>query len=230
MRTRPPMERLFVFSVIVCLVFSTISVASASESASSEDVSDENIVAKILHDSGDILEGIIFRGKAVCDKNVQEYQEDDGSSDIDDDVAQSEVSDDSEDKPQESEVVSDDQDTVGDQEECVVQYSEDVQQYDSADKPQEISVVPGPSNFKSAGVLYDSNWRYTYYSSRVLYHYRTPEWSAGSDGIYRDSDGYVVVASSDLSEGSTFHSDIFGYCKVYDCGCPSGTIDVYVNF
>lgn len=93
-----------------------------------------------------------------------------------------------------------------------------------------ITPIACPVNFRSAGVLQDSDWRYTYYSSRVLYHYRTPEWTVGSDGIYRDSDGYVVVASSDLSEGSTFCSEIFGYCKVYDCGCPSGTIDVYVNF
>lgn len=85
-------------------------------------------------------------------------------------------------------------------------------------------------SFKSAGVWYDSNYRYTWYSSNVLYHYRTPEWTAGADGIYRDSDGYVVVASSDLPQGTVVEGTPFGACKVYDSGCASGTLDVYTNF
>ena len=85
------------------------------------------------------------------------------------------------------------------------------------------------SSFKSQGVIYQNGIRYTYYSSRVLYHYRTPEWIAGSDGIYRDSNGYIVVASSDHSQG-TVVSTPFGAGKVYDSGCASGTIDIYTNF
>lgn len=86
------------------------------------------------------------------------------------------------------------------------------------------------SSFKSAGVLYDGTYKYTWYSSNSLYHYRTPEWTAGSDGIYRDSDGYVVVASSDYAQGTVISNTPFGACKVYDSGCASGTIDVYTNF
>lgn len=86
------------------------------------------------------------------------------------------------------------------------------------------------TNFKQAGVLQDSQYRYTYYSSRVLRHYRTDEWTPGEDGIYRDVDGNVVVASSDMALGTEFVSEIFGPCKVYDSGCASGTVDVYVNF
>lgn len=88
----------------------------------------------------------------------------------------------------------------------------------------------GDSNsFKSQGVIYQNGIRYTYYSSNVLYHYRTPEWNVGSDGIYRDSAGYIVVASSDHSQGSVV-STPFGAGKVYDSGCVSGTIDIYTNF
>ena len=85
------------------------------------------------------------------------------------------------------------------------------------------------ANFKSQGVIYHNGIRYTYYSSNVLYHYRTPEWNAGSDGIYRDSAGYIVVASSDHSQGSVV-STPFGAGKVYDSGCASGTIDIYTKF
>lgn len=94
---------------------------------------------------------------------------------------------------------------------------------------QQQSYSGNSGNFKSQGVIYQNGIRYTYYSSNVLYHYRTPEWNAGSDGIYRDSAGYIVVASSDHSQGSVV-STPFGAGKVYDSGCASGTIDIYTNF
>ena len=94
---------------------------------------------------------------------------------------------------------------------------------------QQQSYSGNSSSFKSQGVIYQNGIRYTYYSSNVLYHYRTPEWTAGNDGIYRDSAGYIVVASSDHSQGSVV-STPFGAGKVYDSGCASGTIDIYTNF
>ena len=94
---------------------------------------------------------------------------------------------------------------------------------------QQQSYSGNSGSFKSQGVIYQNGIRYTYYSSNVLYHYRTPEWNAGSDGIYRDSAGYIVVASSDHSQGSIV-STPFGAGKVYDSGCASGTIDIYTNF
>ena len=94
---------------------------------------------------------------------------------------------------------------------------------------QQQSYSGNSGSFKSQGVIYQNGIRYTYYSSNVLYHYRTPEWNAGSDGIYRDSAGYIVVASSDHSQGSVV-STPFGDGKVYDSGCASGTIDIYTNF
>lgn len=88
-----------------------------------------------------------------------------------------------------------------------------------------------PYNFKQMGVLYDSRYRYTYYSSKVLYHYRTPEWMLGSDGIYRDANGRVVVASDDYPQGTVVYSELFGECVVLDCGVgTSGTLDVYVGW
>lgn len=84
-------------------------------------------------------------------------------------------------------------------------------------------------DFKSQGVIYENGTRYTYYSSNVLYHYRTPEWTAGNDNIYRDSDGYIIVASNDHAQGAVV-STPFGEGKVYDSGCASGTIDIYTNY
>lgn len=110
-------------------------------------------------------------------------------------------------------------------------YSEPVvQEYvepEPAPAPQQTYV---DNSFQSDGVWQDENYRYTWYSSNALYHYRTPEWTAGSDGIYRDAEGYVVVASSDLPQGTVVEGTPFGACKVYDSGCASGTLDVYTNF
>lgn len=77
------------------------------------------------------------------------------------------------------------------------------------------------------GVNYHDGRTETYYSSNVLYHYRTSEWTLDSEGFYRDSDGYYVVAASDMEQGETFTGSK-GECKVYDCGCSDGVTDYYV--
>jgi hypothetical protein len=69
----------------------------------------------------------------------------------------------------------------------------------------------------------------TWYSSNVLYHYRTSEWTLDSEGFYRDAEGYYVVAASDMEQGTTFTGSK-GECKVYDCGCADGVTDYYVNW
>ena len=81
----------------------------------------------------------------------------------------------------------------------------------------------------SSGVNYHNGWRETYYSSNVLYHYRTPEWTVDANGVYRDADGYVIVASSSDAQGSIVDTS-FGAGKVYDTGCAEGTHDIYVNW
>ena len=68
-----------------------------------------------------------------------------------------------------------------------------------------------------------------YYSSNVLYHYRTGEWTQDSEGFWRDSDGYYVVAAGDMAQGSTFTGSK-GDCKVYDSGCAAGTTDYYTGW
>lgn len=79
---------------------------------------------------------------------------------------------------------------------------------------------------KAGGVNYFDGRRETYYSSRVLYHYRTSEWTLDNEGFYRDSAGRYVVAASDKSFGSTFQGSK-GECIVLDTGCAAGTTDYY---
>lgn len=82
---------------------------------------------------------------------------------------------------------------------------------------------------RSSGVNNYNGRRETYYSSNVLYHRRTGEWTLDSEGFWRDSDGYYVVAASDKSQGSTFTGSK-GECKVYDSGCAAGTTDYYTGW
>lgn len=93
--------------------------------------------------------------------------------------------------------------------------------------PADYGVSDGLNTF--TGVNYHDGRTETYYSSNVLYHYRTPEWTLDDEGFYRDADGYYVVAASDMEQGATFTGSK-GECKVYDCGCNEGVTDYYVNW
>lgn len=69
----------------------------------------------------------------------------------------------------------------------------------------------------------------TAYSSNVLHHYRTNEWTVDEEGFYHDSEGRYVVAASDLEQGTVFETSK-GEAIVLDCGCDPGVTDFYVNW
>ena len=83
--------------------------------------------------------------------------------------------------------------------------------------------------FMQAGTRSYNGRTESWYSSNVLYHYRTNEWTVDSEGYYRDSDGYYVVAASDVPQGSEIETSK-GTGKVYDDGCDAGVTDFYTNF
>lgn len=63
---------------------------------------------------------------------------------------------------------------------------------------------------------------------------QTTAWSipgkhVADDGTIRDADGFICVASSDHKKHTIIMTSV-GPGKVYDCGCSSGTIDVYTNW
>jgi hypothetical protein len=97
-------------------------------------------------------------------------------------------------------------------------------------------LAPGDPGFDFAtqGVVYEEGVLYTWYSENVLPGYGLTELNengrhAGEDGLIRDGEGYIAVASSDHPLGTVL-STPFGFAKVYDTGCPSGNIDVYTNY
>lgn len=85
---------------------------------------------------------------------------------------------------------------------------------------------PNGTLTKSGGVNYYNGSKETWYSSNQLYHRNTSQWTLGSDGVYRDKDGYVVVARSDMAQGSIVDTSL-GKGRVLDSGCVAGTTDIY---
>ena len=81
---------------------------------------------------------------------------------------------------------------------------------------------------KAGGVNQFNGHTETWYSSNRLYHYRTSEWTVDANGVYRDADGYVVVASPYGADGSLIETS-HGTGKAYDY-CPGGTVDIYTNW
>jgi outer membrane biosynthesis protein TonB len=86
---------------------------------------------------------------------------------------------------------------------------------------------------RSNGSIRYNGHRETWYSTNEAAGKNTavliPGKHVADDGTIRDADGYVCVASSDLSFYSTVMTSV-GPGKVYDCGCSHGTIDVYTNW
>lgn len=82
------------------------------------------------------------------------------------------------------------------------------------------------------GVLYAGGWRWTWYSQNVLPGggLAIPGRHVDESGFVCDANGRICLASSDLPWGSIVATPFGKEGCVYDCGCASGTLDVYVDF
>lgn len=85
--------------------------------------------------------------------------------------------------------------------------------------------------FRRMGVIPDGDYRYTWYSQRVLPGggLDIPGRTVNDDGYVTDGDGNICLASSDLAYGTVVETP-FGTGVVYDTGCDSGTLDVYTDW
>lgn len=81
------------------------------------------------------------------------------------------------------------------------------------------------------GVIYWGDYRWTYYSESVLPGggLNIPGRYTDETGFVCDGNGYICLASSDLSYGTIVSTPFGRMGCVYDSGCPSGTLDVYVR-
>ncbi len=137
-------------------------------------------------------------------------------------------------EPESKEEVSEPEadESSGSQEEQSSESDQSSQSPSSSGAVSESGMTSGGQLTRSKGVVYYNGHRETWYS--------TSEGSAGvvvgipgrytgSDGIIRDGDGYICVASSDYPKGTVVETSL-GTGKVYDTGCASGTIDIYTEW
>ena len=98
------------------------------------------------------------------------------------------------------------------------------------EKPTESS---GGHLTRAGGVFYFNGYKETWYSTNEGCGQSTarpiPGKHVDENGIIRDEDGYICVASSDLPFYSVITISL-GDAKVYDTGCSHGTIDVYTDW
>lgn len=96
-----------------------------------------------------------------------------------------------------------------------------------------ISVNSGGHLTRAGGVFYFNGYKETWYSTNEVAGQNTavdiPGKHADENGLIRDADGYICVASSDLPFYTVIETS-WGTAKVYDCGCSHGTIDIYTTW
>ena len=110
---------------------------------------------------------------------------------------------------------------------ATVAYTSDEQ---TAPQTASYGVSGDPDGLNSfVGVVEWNGRTETAYSSNVLYHYRTSEWTPDEYGFYRTSDGYYVVASNEYEQGTVIETSR-GEAMVLDGGCAEGYIDFYTNW
>ena len=86
------------------------------------------------------------------------------------------------------------------------------------------------SHFRKMGVIYWGDYRWTWYSQNVLPGggLNIPGRHVDDNGYVCDENNYICLASNDLSEGTVVSTPFGKSGKIYDSGCASGTLDVYV--
>ena len=94
------------------------------------------------------------------------------------------------------------------------------------------SVLYSANKFKNIGVVYWNGWKWTWYSQRVLPGggLRIPGRHVDNNGYVCDGNNYICLASSTLPYGTVINTPFGKQGKIYDTGCATDTIDVYVNF
>ena len=89
-----------------------------------------------------------------------------------------------------------------------------------------------PAQLKNFGVIYWGEWRWTWYSQKVLpgKGLAIPGRHVDDNGYVCDRDEYICLASSKLPKGTIVATPFGKMGKIYDSGCAPDTLDVYVNF
>ena len=87
-------------------------------------------------------------------------------------------------------------------------------------------------DFQYRGVIHWGGYKWTWYSKLILpgEGLKIPVRHVDENGYICYENDYICLASSDLSKGTVVSTPFGKDGKIYDCGCASGTLDVYVHW
>ena len=107
-------------------------------------------------------------------------------------------------------------------------------EYLSDEKPEEHiqEAEYSAEDFQYRGVIRWGGYKWTWYSELILPGggLNIPGRHVDENGYICDENDYICLASSDLSKGTVVLTPFGKDGKIYDCGCASGTLDVYVHW
>lgn len=89
-----------------------------------------------------------------------------------------------------------------------------------------------PNEFYNMGIIEWGGWSWTYYSEVYMPGTALPipgRWT-DENGYVCDENNYICLASNSLPKGTIVDTPFGKMGKVYDCGCLSYILDVYVNW
>ncbi len=97
---------------------------------------------------------------------------------------------------------------------------------------QELEELYSANEFKTQGVIWWDGWKWTWYSEKVLSGggLDIPGRHNDDNGYVCDENDYICLSSSVLSKGTVIDTPFGKQGRVYDTGCPSNVIDVYVGW
>lgn len=170
----------------------------------------------------------------------EDWSEDDEWTDDEDELSDEEDWSDSdedeqaddEDEWSDEEDWSDDEDGSDDEDWSDDDGSDEVQDSSGWNLSYDYEEQYSADDLRYLGVIYAGDFRWTWYSQNVL-----PGGGLNIPGRHVDENGYICdendricLASSDLEWGTIVTTPFGKEGCIYDCGCASGTLDVYVDF
>lgn len=107
--------------------------------------------------------------------------------------------------------------------ECIVE--DTVLQYD-------YDAIYTPADFQNMGIIDWNGWSWTFYSQGTMpgEDLIIPGRHVDYNGYVCDENDYICLASSSLDKGTVVDTPFGKMGKVYDCGCLSYILDVYVDW
>lgn len=117
------------------------------------------------------------------------------------------------------------------------EYEDESYYYDSEKESEtssstSFSMTYTSSDFQDMGIINWGDWTWTYYSEKLLpgEGLYLPGRNTDENGYICDGDGYLCIASSSLDWGTIVNTPFGKQGKVYDSGCASHILDVYVSW